>query len=66
MALFIVSEGGVDAMTLCLGDFSIEVKEAAAWTVGYVSRHNACLAKAVVDVGNFYRYLVHRLANSCC
>lgn len=51
MALTVVTEGGLEAMTLCLEDFNPGVKEAAAWAVGYISRHNKCLAQAAVDSG---------------
>ncbi|XP_014215949.1 sperm-associated antigen 6-like [Copidosoma floridanum] len=51
MAYIVVSEGGLDAMALCLEDFNPGVKEAAAWAVGYISRHNKCLAQSAVDSG---------------
>lgn len=52
MASSVVAEGGLEAMALCLEDFNPSVKEAAAWGIGYVSRHNNVLAQAAVDVGN--------------
>lgn len=35
----------------CLDEYHSEVKEAAAWAVGYIARHNEQLAQAVVDAG---------------
>lgn len=35
----------------CLEEFDPGVKEAAAWALGYIARHNAELAQAVVDAG---------------
>lgn len=34
-----------------LEDFDTGVKEAAAWAVGYLARHNKTLAHTVVDAG---------------
>lgn len=39
-------------MVVCLEDFDPGVKEAAAWALGYVARHNKSLAQATVDAGN--------------
>ena len=38
-------------MVVCLGDFDPAVKEAAAWALGYIARHDSSLAQAVVDAG---------------
>lgn len=38
----VVGCGGVDALVLCLEEFDPGVKEAAAWALGYIARHNAC------------------------
>ena len=49
-------------MALCLEDFNPAVKEAAAWGIGYISRHNKCLAQAAIDAGiqnlNFENILI--------
>lgn len=37
----IVDCGALDALVICLEDFDPGVKEAAAWALGCVSRHNA-------------------------
>lgn len=37
----VVACGGVDALVLCLEEFDPGVKEAAAWALGYIARHNA-------------------------
>lgn len=38
----VVACGGVDALVLCLEEFDPGVKEAAAWALGNIARHNAC------------------------
>lgn len=38
----VVACGGVDALVLCLEEFDPGVKEAAAWALGNMARHNAC------------------------
>ena len=35
----------------CLEEFDPGVKEAAAWTLGYIAGHNAELAQQIVDAG---------------
>lgn len=37
----VVACGGVDALVLCLEEFDPGVKEAAAWALGFIARHNA-------------------------
>lgn len=34
-----------------MDDYHSPVKEAAAWAIGYIARHNEQLAQAVVDAG---------------
>lgn len=41
LAQSVVDCGAVDALVVCLEDFDPGVKEAAAWALGYVARHNA-------------------------
>ena len=43
--------GSLDALVICLEEFDPGVKEAAAWALGYIARHNDDLAQAVVDAG---------------
>ena len=43
--------GALDALVTCLSDFDPSVKEASAWALGYIARHNAELAQHVVDNG---------------
>lgn len=33
--------GALDALVICLEEFDPGVKEAAAWALGYIARHNA-------------------------
>lgn len=41
LAQAVVSCGGVDALVLCLEEFDPGVKEAAAWALGFIARHDA-------------------------
>ena len=43
--------GALDALVICLEEFDPGVKEAAAWALGYIARHNAELSQSVVDAG---------------
>ena len=46
--------GALDALVICLEEFDPGVKEAAAWALGYIARHNAgnyCTLKRRVFVG---------------
>lgn len=41
LAQSVVDCGALDALVICLEEFDPGVKEAAAWALGYVARHNA-------------------------
>ena len=41
----------LEALVSCLEEFDPGVKEAAAWALGYIARHNEQLAQSVVDAG---------------
>lgn len=41
LAQAIVDCGALDTLVICLEDFDPGVKEAAAWALGYIARHNA-------------------------
>ena len=41
LACAVVECGGLNALVICLEDFDPGVKEAAAWAIGYIARHNA-------------------------
>jgi 3-methyladenine DNA glycosylase AlkD len=41
LAKAVVSSGALEALVGCLEDFDPGVKEAAAWALGYIARHNA-------------------------
>ena len=43
--------GALEALVSCLEEFDPGVKEAAAWALGYIARHNEQLAQSVVDAG---------------
>ena len=47
----VVDSGALDALVGCLEEFDPGVKEAAAWALGYIARHNGELAQTVVDAG---------------
>ena len=46
-----MDSGALDALAICLEEFDPGVKEAAAWALGYIARHNGDLAQSVVDSG---------------
>ena len=39
--------GALDALVICLEEFDPGVKEAAAWALGYIARHNDDLAQVI-------------------
>ena len=41
LAQAVVDCGALDALVICLEEFDPGVKEAAAWALGYIARHNA-------------------------
>ncbi len=41
LAQSVVDCGALDALVVCLEEFDPGVKEAAAWALGYIARHNA-------------------------
>ncbi|KAF4645774.1 putative sperm associated antigen 6 [Toxoplasma gondii] len=47
----VVDSGALEALTTCLEEFDPQVKESAAWAMGYIARHSESLAQAVVDSG---------------
>lgn len=49
LALIVVHNDGLQIIVRCLEDFDPGVKEAAAWALGYIARHNKNLAQAAVD-----------------
>jgi Armadillo/beta-catenin-like repeat len=40
LAQSVVDCGALDALVICLEEFDPGVKEAAAWALGYIARHN--------------------------
>lgn len=53
----VVACGGVDALVLCLEEFDPGVKEAAAWALGYIARHNACEGDAQASTASLFHVL---------
>lgn len=51
LALIVVDNDGLQTIVECLEDFDPQVKEAAAWALGYIARHNKSLAQTAVDAG---------------
>jgi len=49
LALIVVHNDGLQTIVKCLEDFDPGIKEAAAWALGYIARHNKNLAQAAVD-----------------
>lgn len=60
----VVASGGVDALVLCLEEFDPGVKEAAAWALGYIARHNACKEDTLMCF-NFYYCLITYILYLC-
>lgn len=54
----VVSCGGVAALVLCLEEFDPGVKEAAAWALGCIARHNEC-KKELPPLGLFIYLFFH-------
>lgn len=44
----VVESGAVDALVVCLDEFDPAVKEAAAWAIGYIARHDAGITSALL------------------
>lgn len=40
LAQSVVDCGALDSLVICLEEFDPTVKEAAAWALGYIARHN--------------------------
>ena len=40
LAQSVVDSGALDSLVVCLEEFDPSVKEAAAWALGYIARHN--------------------------
>lgn len=46
--------GALDSLVICLEEFDPTVKEAAAWALGYIARHNAGKEIILADQKNSY------------
>lgn len=63
LALIVVDNDGLQTIVECLEDFDPQVKEAAAWALGYIARHNKSLAQTAVEAGKiilanvFYKHI---------
>jgi len=55
LATCVVNVGALDALVCCLEDFDPGVKEAAAWAIGYVARHNEGNYAAMLTLDNFWK-----------
>lgn len=42
--------GALDALVISLEEFDPAVKEAAAWALGYIARHNGRKSRAFITV----------------
>ena len=51
LAQSVVDCGALDALVICLEEFDPGVKEAAAWALGYIARHNSGTISRCVSVG---------------
>lgn len=57
----VIQCNGLDTIIICLEDFDSGVKEATAWALGYIARHNKTLAQAIVDAGT-YTLLIYSIS----
>ena len=62
LAQSVVDCGALDALVICLEEFDPGVKEAAAWALGYIARHNAGkISRSSINQSvNFYSGLSDR------
>lgn len=51
LAEVIVTSGGLDAIIHCAEHFDPVIKEAAAWALGNIAKHNMQLARSVEKAG---------------
>lgn len=71
LALIVVQNDGLETIVECLEDFDPGVKEAAAWALGYIARHNKSLAQTAIDAGKiisanvFYKHKENFLPIFC-
>lgn len=49
LAQSVVDCGALEALVICLEEFDPGVKEAAAWALGYVARHNGGMQLNTVE-----------------
>ena len=58
--------GALDALVICLEEFDPGVKEAAAWALGYIARHNDDLAQVIcIFLTKVDHFSQHSLLNRC-
>ena len=50
LAQAVVDCGALDALVISLEEFDPGVKEAAAWTLGYIARHNGRKLRALIII----------------
>jgi len=66
LALIVVHNNGLQTIVRCLEDFDPGVKEAAAWALGYIARHNKNLAQAAVDASKTILINVSSIMKKTC
>jgi len=66
LALIVVHNNGLQIIVRCLEDFDPGVKEAAAWALGYIARHNKNLAQAAVDASKTILINVSSVMKKTC
>lgn len=57
----VIQSNGLGTIIICLEDFDSGVKEATAWALGYIARHNKTLAQAIVDAGTYTLLVIYIL-----
>ena len=48
----VVDSNALEALVTCLEEFDPSVKEAAAWALGYIARHNAGTSRFTTHIAN--------------
>ena len=54
LAQSVVDCGALDALVICLEEFDPGVKEAAAWALGYIARHNGGIQAYIVTTQQWH------------
>ena len=56
LAQSVVDCGALDALVICLEEFDPGVKEAAAWALGYIARHNGGITNYILTARQWHTF----------